>query len=85
MNWQIGDVAICITPGSPMEGKKVIILTPAFPCPGKKDLVHQVDPGFPPGDYSGWGAERRHLQPLPHPNGLSTWDDCVFKPKELVS
>ncbi len=85
MNWEIGDVAICIRPGSPMEGKEVTILSPAYPVPDKIDLVHQVDPGFSAGPDAGWGAERRHLRPLPHPNELSTWDDCAFKPKELVS
>ena len=85
MDWNVGDVAVCITPGSPMEGKEVAILSPAYPVPDKTDLVHEVDPGFSPGDYSGWGAERRHLRPLPDPNERSTWDDCVFKPRELVS
>ena len=85
MDWNVGDVAVCITPGSPMEGKEVTILSPAYPVPDKTDLVHEVDPGFSPGDYSGWGAERRHLRPLPDPNEPSIWDDCVFKPRELVS
>ena len=85
MKWKIGDVAVCITPGSEMEGKEVTILSPAFTYHDKIDLVHQVDPGFSPSDYCGWGAERRHLRPLPHPNELSTWDDCAFKPKETVS
>lgn len=85
MKWKIGDVAICITPGSPMEGKEVTIVSDANKYSGKTDLVHMVDPGFPPGDYVGWGAEKRHLRPLPDPNELSTWDDCVFKPRELVS
>ena len=85
MKWEIGDVAICMTPGSPMEGKEVTIVSDAMIFPGKIDLVHMVDPGFPPGDYFGWGAEERHLRLLPHPNELSTWDDCVFKPREVVS
>ena len=84
MNWEVGDIAICITPGSPMEGKEVTILTPAYPRPDKIDLVHHVDPGFPVGPYAGWGAERRHLRPLPDPNESGSWDNCVFKPRELV-
>ena len=86
MNWEVGDVAICITPGSPMEGNEVTILTPAYPYREKTDLVHQVDPGFPaPEEYGVWGVERRHLRPLPSPRDPSTWEDCVFKPGELVS
>lgn len=84
--WKVSDVALCITPGSEMEGREVTILSPAYPVPDKPDLVHQVDPGFPPGDgYISWGAERRHLRPLPDPNLPGTWDDCVFKPSELVT
>jgi hypothetical protein len=86
MNWEVGDVALCITPGSGMEGKEVTILTPAYSAPEKPDLVHEVDPGFPPGsNYRSWGAERRHLRPLPDPNELGSWDDCVFKPRELAT
>ena len=85
MNWEVGDVAICVTPGSPMENKEVIILSPALPYLDKIDLVHQVDPGFSAGLDAGWGAERRHLRPLPDLNELSTWDQCVFKPEESVS
>ena len=85
-NWEVGDVAICITPGSEMEGKEVIVLTSAFEVPDWPDLVHEVDPGFPPGDdWSGWGAERRHLRSLPDPNRPGTWDECIFKPKQLVT
>jgi hypothetical protein len=69
-----------------MEGKEVTILTSAYPRPEKTDLVHQVDPGFPPGDnYFGWGVERRHLRTVPDPHEPGKWDDCVFKPRELVS
>ena len=85
MNWKVGDVAICVTPGSPMENKEVIILSPALPRLDKIDLVHEVDPGFSAGPNAGWGAERRHLWPLPDPNELSTWDECVFTPEETVS
>ena len=38
MDWNAGDVAVCITPGSPMEGKEVTILSPAYPVPDKTDL-----------------------------------------------
>jgi hypothetical protein len=86
VNWEIGDVALCVTPGSPIEGREVKILTPAYPRPEKTDLVHHVDPGFPPpNEYYGWGVERRHLRPLPDPNKLGAWDDCAFKPRETVS
>jgi hypothetical protein len=86
VNWEVGDVAICIRPGSPMEGKEVTILTPAYPRPEATDLVHHVDPGFPaPEEDAIWGVERRHLRPLPSPRDPSTWEDCVFKPGELVS
>ena len=84
MRWKVGDVAICITPGSQMQNMEVIILSGPFPLPDKPDLVHLVDPGMSPGECIGWGAERRHLAPLPDPNTPSTWEECVFKPKELL-
>jgi len=84
MNWEVGDVALCITPGSPMEGKEVTIMSPAFPRSEKRDLVHIVDPGYPPGDFGAWAAERRYLRPLPDTNEPSTWDKCVFNPRDLA-
>jgi len=88
MDWKVGDVALCITPGSRMENMEVVIMSPAIPKPGKVDLVHIVDPGMPIpegiGPYINWGAERRHLVPLQDPNLPSTWEECVFKPQELV-
>ena len=88
MDWKVGDVALCVTPGSLMENMEVVILSPAYLDPEKNDLVHVVDPGIPIpegiGPYTRWGAERRHLVPLPDPNMPSTWEECVFKPQELV-
>lgn len=67
-----------------MQNMEVVIVSPAYPVPGREDLVHQVDPGIPPGDiYACWGAERRHLIPLPGPNTPTTWEHCVFKPHAL--
>ena len=84
MKWRVGDVAICITPGSPMRNREVIILSEPFEAPDKVDLVHMVDPGMSPAPFAGWGAERRHLLPLSHPDAPSTWEECVFKPQESV-
>jgi len=84
VNWKIGDVAICITPGSRMENREVAIVTYAFADPDKIDLVREVDPGPPLSYVARWGAERRHLKPLPDPNTPSTWEECVFKPDELL-
>ena len=86
VNWKPGDIAICITPGSPMENREVTIVEGPFRVDYKPDFVYIVDPGMPvgPGPYLCWGAERRHLRPLPDPNSPSSWDECVFKPRELV-
>ena len=46
MLWKIGDIAICVTPGSAMENKEVTILTLGTRHLGKRDLVYEVDPGF---------------------------------------
>jgi hypothetical protein len=48
-----------------MEGKEVTILTSPYQVLDKPDLVHEVDPGFPPGDkFSGWAAEIAVINPL---------------------
>ena len=81
MDWKVGDIAICTTPGSRMQNMEVMIVSPPYSVFGKPDLVHQVDPGMPPGGiYECWGAERRHLKPLPDPNTPCRWEDCVFTP-----
>ena len=85
MNWKIGDAAICVTPGSKLEHRQVAVVSRALVDPDKANLVYRVHPGFADGDNWCWGTERRHLRPLPDPNERSTWVDCVFKPRELVS
>ena len=74
------------------ESHPVVLLETAYrgfraiPRPEATDLVHHVDPGFPAPEVDAvWGVERRHLRPLPSPRDPSTWEDCVFKPGELVS
>ena len=69
MTWQVGDIALCITPGSDMQGLEVVILSPPIWDSGKKSLVHLVDPGIPLPESDepciGWGAEQRYLVPPP--------------------
>ena len=84
VDWQVGDFAVCITPGSKLENRQVMIVSRALVDPSRADVVYRVHPGFSDGANWGWGAERRHLRPLPEPNEPGTWDDCVFKPRELV-
>ena len=69
MNWQIGDLVICITPGSKLENRQVMVISRPLVDLSKADVVYCVHPGFPDGENWGWGAERRHLRPLPNPNG----------------
>ncbi len=86
MEWQVGDVAICVTPGSRIQNREVVIMSPPYPVQGRLDLVHEIDPGIPPGGfYVCWGAEARHLKPLPDPRRPSRWEECVFKPSALAA
>ena len=68
-DWQVGDIALCITPGSDMEGLEVVILSQPIWDRGKRAVVYLVDPGIPLPETDkpciGWGAEQRHLVPLP--------------------
>ena len=94
MSWKIGDIAICITPGSRMEGCEIIIRrgleTRAHGgndgFPPKISPTYGVDPGFPtPNGAEWWAAEPQHLIPLPPANEVTTWDASIFKPRELVT
>lgn len=87
--FSVGDIAIFMHPGAGPAGHLVTIIEPLAPRPvyGTDDPVpvYIVDPGFPterPGSL-GWGARPKDLKPLPGDEELGSWDDCVFKPKEL--
>ena len=84
VDWQIGDFAMCITPGSKLENRQVMIVSRPLVDPSKADLVYRVHPGFSDGDNWSWGAEKRHLCALPDWIEPSTWEGSVFKPSELV-
>lgn len=76
-NWKPGDRAICITPGSRIEGLKVAIMSgikygPIGGMPGAATAeaitvnFYYVDPGFPtPIAQPYWAAQPRHLIPIP--------------------
>ena len=87
MNWNVGDIAICIRPGSKLYNREVEITGPLHLASyhGEDIWAYSVDPGFPPEPwYSGWGAEPHHLKPLPPANEVTEWNDCIFQPQELV-
>ena len=52
MNWQIGDFALCITPGSKLESRVVMIRSRPRNDPDKPDVVYRVHPGFPDGAHT---------------------------------
>ena len=95
MNWKVGDIAICITPGSKMEGLEVEIVSAlqgpdkAYEADGSKGSVgshHEVDPGMPTVMHGNvWCAQPNELIPLPPANEVTTWEECIFKPRELVT
>ena len=94
MNWQIGDVAICITPGSRIEGMEVIICS-GLEYGAMENVVGAIDECQRYFIYAGvpskhsknyWAARPQNLKPLPPPNEVTTWESMedLWKPKELV-
>lgn len=81
---QIGDFAICITPGSKLENRLVVVISRALVDPSKADVVYWVHPGFPDEDNWGWGAEKRHLRLVPGWIDPIEWEGGALKPGELV-
>lgn len=47
MNWQIGDLAICITPGSKLENRQVMVISRPLVDPSKADVVYVCSPRIP--------------------------------------
>ena len=80
MNWKVGDRAVCITPGSRMEGVEVIIvrgLHQYYPLgvpllPKNRETGYSVDPGFPPMASGGWAAQPQNLIPI---DDDASWDE----------
>jgi len=82
MKWQVGDVAILIDDGK-VYGEGCCILGEVCILI-KWDLSEQmwlVDVGGEPD----WLVNELCLRLLPDGNQASTWEDCIFKPKELVT
>lgn len=84
MDWQIGDFALCITPGSKIENRVVMIVSKPLVDPSKEDVVYRVHPGFSEWNNWEWGAEKRHLRPLPDGVEPIEWQGGPFIPGELV-
>ena len=84
VDWQIGDFALCVTPGSKLENRVVMVVSKPLEHPGKPDVVYWVHPGFSDGDNWGWGAEKRHLRPVPDWIRPIDWEGEGFKRSEPV-
>jgi len=92
MNWKVGDKAICITPGSRMEGLEVVITRGLqyreSITSGLYAHRYGVDPGFPPDPLVGTFAARpENLIPVPdNYDGLelSKWDECPWQPEKVT-
>lgn len=84
MDWQIGDFALCITPGSKLEDRVVMVMSRPLNHPDKPDVVYRVHPGFPDGDNMGWGAEKRHLRSVPDWIEPIEWERGRFRSGEAV-
>ena len=91
MRWQVGDVAICVDPGSRAFGMEVEIISNLQEFYSSREdrhyfIGHRYNPGIPAHfPHNSWASEPQHFEPLPDGNQASTWEQCIFKPKELVT
>jgi hypothetical protein len=84
VDWQIGDFALCVTPGSKLQNRVVMVISKPLVDLSKEDVVFWVHPGFADGNNWGWGAEKRHLCPVPDWIEPIEWERGVFRPGEPV-
>ena len=82
MNWKIGDIAILIGCGYAPNckhnvGRECELISIA--CEDGYDWVIVAQ-----GELREMLVQAKHLQPLPPPNEVTSWDDCIFQPQELV-
>jgi hypothetical protein len=84
LDWHIGDYALCITPGSKIENRMVMVVSRPLIDPSKEDVVYRVHPGFSDTNNWGWGAEDRHLHPVPDEIEPMEWEAGPFIPGEPV-
>jgi len=94
MSWKVGDRAICITPGSKMEGLEVMITSGLmYRCMEGPDGIirdtwqYCVDPSFSvPSPYASWGAQPCNLMPIP--DDKASWSELEkslgWNPTKLV-
>ena len=90
MNWQIGDMAIVV------GGDELAVIGREITIVGIKSIFgvayHEVDIPAGPNKSSGpivGGLQYRSgsLKPIPDDDSkqVTTWDECEFQPKELVT
>jgi hypothetical protein len=84
MDWQIGDFALCVTPGSKLENRVVMIVSRLLNHPDKPDVVYRVHPGFPDKNNWDWGGRGRHLRLIPFDIETIEWKPGPFIPDVLV-
>jgi len=87
MNWKVGDIAILVRfPGDKMTGgsnryvgEQVTLVSPIFFI--DQHLWHwriELSDGFLV------NACERHLKPIPPPEEKGSWEDCIWKPQEIL-
>ena len=88
MNWKVGDIAILIDgPGwignRHLIGCECEILSLSADCDVAGSFSIDIF-GFPSENDYPWASHPQYLKPLPPPNEVTSWDECIWKPKELV-
>jgi len=82
--WKSGDVAIIAPHDGAIPAGEEVLLTKFLGDQRLGDrVINQVWVVCYGGEL-GWWASEGLLRPLPPPNEVTSWEDCIFKPKEVV-
>ena len=86
MNWKAGDVALLVNTFYGIHENHECVITGPF----KTTINDERNPAGTVGYLieccgTEYFVTPDQLRPLPPPNELSTWDECVFKPLEFVT
>lgn len=84
VDWQIGDMPLCVTPGSEIENRLVMVVSKPLVELSKEDFVYWVHAGFAFPKNWGWGADKRHPLPMPDTIESNEWESGPFIPGEPV-
>ena len=87
MNWKPGDVALTVNCRHGINENKECAILSNYGAIGMCLDTRMSYQGWliQAADGVTYCAKAKHLKPLPPPNEVTSWEDCIFQPTELVS